>query len=276
MPSEQRRWAERVPLPAPLDARINEAVARLIDLSLIGARLLHADRFPIGTKVRLRFSTSGIDVDLTAKVVRTQMRSKEGKTFYESGLQFATSLADAPESIHKVMQTLVAVPEELAGMLGAAETASNAAAPKEDEIASDEIALEPPAASDEIAIEPPERSHEIELEPPAGSDEIAIADPAPAHRISDLFFRPAPFMRTDLDDEEEEEPPPYVSCEMTPDGWRVTPVRNALHPSEGFTMLRPADEADIDAYCRTFQVADPDTRQMIRLSFELVIAQKAR
>ena len=42
---------------------------------------------------------------------------------------------------------------------------------------------------------------------------------------------------------------------------------------QGFTMIAPDSEEEINAFCRTFEVADPETQRMIRLSFELAIAR---
>jgi hypothetical protein len=41
-------------------------------------------------------------------------------------------------------------------------------------------------------------------------------------------------------------------------------------------MLLPADENEIDAYCRTYDMADAETRRMMRLAFELKIAESLR
>ena len=39
-------------------------------------------------------------------------------------------------------------------------------------------------------------------------------------------------------------------------------------------MIDPGDDAEVDEFCKTYQVADPETRRMIRISFEVGIAQK--
>ena len=39
-------------------------------------------------------------------------------------------------------------------------------------------------------------------------------------------------------------------------------------------MIDPGDDAEVDEFCKTYEVADPETRRMIRVSFEVGIAQK--
>ena len=53
-------------------------------------------------------------------------------------------------------------------------------------------------------------------------------------------------------------------------------TRDPKQPLQGFTMLAPDSDEEIDDFCRTFEVADPETQRMIRLSFELAIAQERR
>jgi len=67
--------------------------------------------------------------------------------------------------------------------------------------------------------------------------------------------------------------PDFVECILVGGKWIKRHVRDPRQPREGFTMLAPEDESDIDQYCRSYEVADPDTRRMIRVSFELTIAR---
>ena len=91
---------------------------------------------------------------------------------------------------------------------------------------------------------------------------------------------PAPFLTTDDDVEEIDagtEVPPYVKCVFRQDGvWEKTPTADPKQPLSGFTMLAPDDESEVNDFCRTYEMADPETQRMIRLSFELGIAQFRR
>jgi hypothetical protein len=70
--------------------------------------------------------------------------------------------------------------------------------------------------------------------------------------------------------------PPYVRCTWVEDQWVKERVTDPKQPMVGFTMFAPEDESEIDDFCRTYEVADPDTQSMIRLSFELSIARQNR
>ena len=91
---------------------------------------------------------------------------------------------------------------------------------------------------------------------------------------------PAPFL-TAIDDEVEEieasaELSLYVECAWEEEGWVKTRTDDPKQPLVGFTMLAPDSDEEIDDYCRTFEMADPETQRMIRLSFELAIAHHRR
>lgn len=74
-------------------------------------------------------------------------------------------------------------------------------------------------------------------------------------------------------EEIQESPPDFLECILIGGKWIKRHVMDPRQPREGFTMLAPEDESDIDQYCRSYEVADPDTRKMIRVSFELAIAR---
>jgi hypothetical protein len=102
----------------------------------------------------------------------------------------------------------------------------------------------------------------------------------PTKPPSPLSSAPAPFL-PDLDDEVEEiglsaEVLPYVECTWEEEQWVKRRTRDPKQPLQGFTMLAPDSDAEIDDFCRTFEVADPETQRMIRLSFELSIAHDRR
>lgn len=68
----------------------------------------------------------------------------------------------------------------------------------------------------------------------------------------------------------------FVMCVRAPNGWRAIPTDDAQQPREGFTMTWPEDDAEISAYCKTYDVADAETRKLMRLAFELAIAERMR
>jgi hypothetical protein len=235
MPDEQRRYAERITLKEPIVAMISDMEARIVEISLIGGRIEHVGRLSMNSAVTLQFRWQGESVKLKAKIARTEMRTIGGKMGYSSGVDFAKSAAEAPVILQRIVASFIE-PES--------------------------IPLPEPAA-------PPPKTAAPKAKPPA-------AAPAPAKR-QPISTEPAPFL-PDIDDEVEEiseasEVLPYVECAWVEEQWVKRRTREPKQPRQGFTMLAPDSDEEIDEFCKTFEVADPETQRMIRLSFELAIAK---
>jgi hypothetical protein len=235
MPDEQRRYAERITLKEPIVAMISDMEARIVEISLIGGRIEHVGRLSMNSAVTLQFRWQGESVKLKAKIARTEMRSIGGKMGYSSGVDFAKSAAEAPVILQRIVASFIE-PES--------------------------IPLPEPAA-------PPPKTAAPKPKPPAAAPEPAKRQP--------ISTAPAPFL-PDIDDEVEEiseasEVLPYVECAWVEEQWVKRRTREPKQPRQGFTMLAPDSDEEIDEFCKTFEVADPETQRMIRLSFELAIAK---
>jgi hypothetical protein len=106
--SDDRRGAERHPLPKPVPATLGGFAAKLLDVSLIGCRIEHADRVTPKAKLPLRFSWRGAPVRVEATVVRSEMTSLGGKPGYISGLEFCDSIDASPPVIREIVGWLAA------------------------------------------------------------------------------------------------------------------------------------------------------------------------
>lgn len=126
MAFEQKRNAERLPLSEPLDATAGVQPAKIVELSAIGCKVRHKDKLPMGSSTMLKFAWEGRDVEVRAKVARTQLIAGMN---YESGLQFADSLEDAPEAMRRIVASLAI--EELPPEIEPPEPTSAIAAPAE-------------------------------------------------------------------------------------------------------------------------------------------------
>ena len=188
--SDQRREAERVPVEA--DGWFGESHVRVVELSLVGSRIIHLDRIVLDSAAVLRVPIAGVDVRAAARVTRSEFVFRGGAKFYESGLQFCASMRGAPPDVERA----------LGAILG--------------------------------------RRAPVSHPEPRGGDGK------------------------------------FVMCVRSPNLWRVMPTDDARQPRDGFTMLLPADENEIDAYCRTYDMADAETRRIMRLAFELKIAESLR
>jgi hypothetical protein len=75
----------------------------------------------------------------------------------------------------------------------------------------------------------------------------------------------------------EAEIPPYVRCTWSEEQqWVTERVRDPAQPMQGFTMIAPDDESEIEDFCKTFEIADPETQRMMRTAFEVAIERERR
>lgn len=241
MPDEQRRYAERITLKEPIVAMIGDMEARIVEISLIGGRIEHLGRLSMNSSVTLQFRWQHENVKLKAKIARTQMTTVGGKMGYSSGVDFAKTAAEAPVILQRIVASFI-----------------------EPESMPIDVAPAQPKAAAPAAKPKPKPA-------PAPAPAAASAKRQP------ISTEPAPFL-PDIEDEvevigEDAEVLPYVECAWVEEQWVKRRTREPKQPLQGFTMLAPDSEEEIDEFCKTFEVADPETQRMIRLSFELAIAK---
>jgi len=237
MADEQRRNAERVKLKEPIAATIGDVAVQIVEISLIGGRIEHIPKLAMNSNVTLQLHWTGETIRLKAKIARTEMRSIGGKLGYSSGIDFAKTPAEAPAPLQRI----------IASYLQEAETP---------------VPIPVPVP---VAVPEPPR---VQPKPPP--------PPPPPSPVSD---QPAPFMAEDDDVEEiaaEAEVAPYVQCVWGEEQWLTKRTNDPKQPLQGFTMIAPETDQEVDDFCRTYEMADPETQRMIRLSFELAIAQQRR
>jgi len=250
-PDDQQRNAERIPLKEPIQGTIDSAEAHITELSLIGAKVEHFNRLSMNSHATVQFRWRNQNIKLKGKIARTEMRSIRGKPGYMSGVTFANSLEEAPKELRWMMAGFVQP-------------------------------IEPAAELEELAPPPPPPPPRPAPTKPASKPAAPPPPPKPAAKrpaITPLPI-PAPFLQQE-DDEIEEidadaEVPPYVECSWIGERWVTRRTNDPKQPMSGFTMLAPEADAEIDDFCRTYEMADPETQRMIRLSFELSIAQQRR
>jgi hypothetical protein len=68
--SEERRQAERIRLPQPIDGWFGDFAVRLLDLSAVGGLLDHDEEIPDDSRALLRFFWQGAAIEVTAEIVR--------------------------------------------------------------------------------------------------------------------------------------------------------------------------------------------------------------
>ncbi len=102
------------------------------------------------------------------------------------------------------------------------------------------------------------------LKQAAPASEMPVSVPAPVAKAfpSKAAARPgsgSPFMSLDDDDEEQ----PYVILRLTAGRWSKEYSSSPAQPDEGLTVVRD-QISEIDALQRTYETADPMTREMMR------------
>ena len=251
-PADQQRNAERIPLTEPIAGSIESADAQIVELSLIGAKVEHFNRLSMNSSATVQFAWKGKTIKLKGKIARTEMMAIRGKPGYMSGVTFAARLEEAPKELRWIMSTFVESIEPEA-----------------------EVAAPPPPPPP-----PPPPAPKPAPAKPLATKPISAMPAAPVRKAPTPLPMPAPFLTTDDEIEEleaAEEVPPYVRCEYLDDGgWEKTPTDDPKQPLSGFTMLTPDSDRELDDFCRTYEMADPETQRMIRLSFELGISQFRR
>lgn len=67
----------------------------------------------------------------------------------------------------------------------------------------------------------------------------------------------------------------YVTCSLERKKWRKVKTKKPQQPQEGFTVLAQEDPYQIDLLCETYEKADDDMRNLIRLLAELSVTEEA-
>jgi PilZ domain len=81
----ERRKAERSTLPDPLPVRIGSTTGRIVDLSMIGARVEHEEKLTVGALVDLELQ----GVRFKGRVARSEISGRKGGALvYQSGVHF--------------------------------------------------------------------------------------------------------------------------------------------------------------------------------------------
>lgn len=215
---DERRQAERFPLPKKANATFGGFEARIVEVSLIGCQIEHADRIAPRAHLPLRFKWRGEEVRIEATVTRSEMRSIGGKTAYASGLSFCASSEQSPPVIRQIVRWLA--------------DAAKAAA---------------------------------HVEEPDPEPDPEPASTAPAGQV--------PFLSSG-----DEEPEPlsalYLQCVLSGGRWERLFVDAPDQPPDGFTIIAPSDESEVEVLCRAYLAANAQKRREMRAAFEHAIAQR--
>src|SRR5207244_10671943 len=85
---EDRRGAPRHPVPEDVTAEVSGVAARLLELSLVGAKVEHHDRFPLNSP-QLSMTWRGNAATMAVRAARSEIVGRQGaRLVYQTGLYF--------------------------------------------------------------------------------------------------------------------------------------------------------------------------------------------
>jgi hypothetical protein len=247
----ERRSATRVALPEPLPAMLGSLRARLVEISGSGARVEHEERVVVFSETTLSFTWRGERAALRVKVARSEIAGRRDNTLiYQSGLQFGDTTDAEREPLRSLIYWAM-TGDDAATRIEDGATAWTRLQPADAGQAPAPQAV-PPPSQPPPAIPPPQPQRASTPTPP-------VAPPPAGSKSATAASNP--FMSMGEDEDE----PRYIRCTLGDDGWKREYVDDAAHPEHGFTV--PIEQrADVDGLMRSYEMADPDTRGMIRAS----------
>ncbi|MFZ2493845.1 MAG: hypothetical protein WA208_20390 [Thermoanaerobaculia bacterium] len=110
MESEERRAATRHVVPDDLEAAVNDVKVEILDLSLVGLKVQHMDRFPLlSPQLTMRWRKQQVVVPV--RVMRSQIvGQKNSKLVYETALQILSGDSTADAFLASVVKDPAASP----------------------------------------------------------------------------------------------------------------------------------------------------------------------
>lgn len=69
---------------------------------------------------------------------------------------------------------------------------------------------------------------------------------------------------------------PYLQCRLTAGTWDRLYVEEPAQPPDGFTIVAPPNDAEVNILCRSYEAASAQKRREMRASFERAIAQSRK
>jgi len=103
---DERRGAQRLAVPKPVPCTYGGFESKIVEISLVGCQIQHADRITPKSRLPLKFKWRGTDVRVEATLTRSEMRSVGGKPAYLSGIEFCKTPEESPGVIREIVQWL--------------------------------------------------------------------------------------------------------------------------------------------------------------------------
>lgn len=101
---QNRRRAERIRLPEPLDAMLGDQRVTIHDIGLLGAKVEHEQYVEEGATHPLRFFFGGGEIELTARIAYSESRvDNYGYETFRSGIEFMEAHGDSAARLRQLI-----------------------------------------------------------------------------------------------------------------------------------------------------------------------------
>jgi hypothetical protein len=105
--SSDRRRYSRIRLDHPLSARFGDTRAKVIEISLMGFRIAHEGRLPVGERRRLVLDWEGAPIDLGCALVRSTLwrlaKAMGEQSIYHSGLRIVETSRESFDRLRELI-----------------------------------------------------------------------------------------------------------------------------------------------------------------------------
>jgi hypothetical protein len=101
---ENRRRAERIRLPEPLDGMLDSRRVSILDIGLLGAKIDHEHYLEEGATLQLRFFFGGGEIDITSRIAHSESRvDSYGQEMFQSGIEFIETPGESGKRLRQLI-----------------------------------------------------------------------------------------------------------------------------------------------------------------------------
>ncbi|HEY8181239.1 MAG TPA: PilZ domain-containing protein [Thermoanaerobaculia bacterium] len=100
---EERREFQRLHLTKPIDGWFGDFSVLVVEVSASGAKIVHDDAIPHGSRGLLRFMWRGIDVEILSQITRSE-GARSGVHFLDSNAELREMIANSANEVLRAQQ----------------------------------------------------------------------------------------------------------------------------------------------------------------------------
>ena len=100
---EERREFQRLHLTKPIDGWFGDFSVLIVEVSASGAKIVHDDPIPHGSRGLLRFSWRGNDVEILSQITRSD-GARSGVHFLDSSKELREMISDSANEVLRAQQ----------------------------------------------------------------------------------------------------------------------------------------------------------------------------